>query len=263
MSIDAAPCNGTHLAPRIEHSAWLGWMEADPHPDLVAVSHGTNSPTGSAAVLSLVEEVARALDGITVHGAFVDVQQPRVEDLIASPTINPGNRATLIPLLLSAGTHASKDLGAAAALRAGTTVAAPLGPEASLAAVMHRRLLQAGWVPGEAVIMACAGTTDPVGVTDCRTMAQLLAGRLQVPVTVAYISVEEPRLEDALAYARSHNPGRRTVVASYLLAPGYFAQLAAKCAADVLSAPLLDSMKRPPKELVDIVVNRFHQSIKR
>lgn len=261
MTIDAAPRQLTQLAPRFQHSAWLGWVEADPYPDLVAVSHGTDSPSGRAAILSLVEQVARALDGITVHGAFVDVQEPRVEALLTSSTIGPEHRATLIPLLLSAGTHASKDLSAAAALRAGTTVAAPLGPDASIATLMHRRLLQAGWMPGEAVIMACAGTTDPQGIKNCRTMAQLLAGSVQVPVTVAYISAAEPRLADVLADARMLNPGARTVVASYLLAPGYFAQLAARRAPDVLGAPLLDPVQNPPKELVDIVVERYHQAI--
>lgn len=103
---------------------------------------------------------------------------------------------------------------------------------------MPRRPPQAGWVPGETVIMACAGTSDPAGVNDRRTMALLLAGRLQVPVAVAYISAEDPRLDDAFAYARSHSPGRRTVAASYRLEPGHFARLAAKCAADVLSGPL-------------------------
>lgn len=263
MSIEAAPRAHTPLSPRLEHSAWLGWVEADPSPDLVAVSHGTDSPSGRAAILALVNEVSKALDGIRVHGAFVDVQEPRVETLLVSPTLGTEHRAAIIPLLLSAGTHASKDLTAAAALRAGTTVAAPLGPDASIAALMHRRLAEAGWKPGEAVIMACAGTTDPQGIKDCRYMAQLLAGSLQVPVTVAYISAQEPRLEDALAYARTHNPGRRTVVASYLLAPGYFAHLAGRSAPDVLSAPLLDPTQSPPRELVDIVMSRYHQSTRR
>lgn len=110
------------------------------------------------------------------------------------------------------------------------------------------------------MIMACAGTSDPVGVNDRRTMALLPAGRLQVQVAVACVSAEDPLLDDALAYARSHSPGRRTVVAICRLAPGCFARLAAKCATDVPSGPPLNSTQRPPKELVDIVVTRYHQS---
>jgi hypothetical protein len=46
-------------------------------------------------------------------------------------------------------------------------------------------------------------------------------------------------------------------VATYLLAPGYFATLAASAGADVTSRPLLVDGERPPRELVDIVLRRF------
>lgn len=261
MSTTTLTRTGPRIAGTVEHSAWLGWMETAPSPDLVAVSHGTDDPAGREAVRALVDVVDLALPDITVHGAFVDVQDPRVDPLLQSGAIDPGQTAALVPLLLSAGTHASGDLAAASGGRTGTKVAAPLGPDASLASVLHRRLVEAGWVPGEAVVLACAGSTDPRGLADCHTMAQLLAGRLQVPVTPAFISAAEPRLPDVLATARALNPGRRTVVASYLLAPGYFANLAARTSPDVLSAPLLDPDQAPPRELVDIVIERYRDCI--
>lgn len=260
MSTTTLTRTGPRVAGNVEHSAWLGWMETAPSPDLVAVAHGTDDPAGRAAVRALVDVVDLALSGVRVHGAFVDVQEPRVAPLLHSGAIGPGRTAALVPLLLSAGTHASGDLAAAAGGLPGTKVAAPLGPDSTLAAVLHRRLVEAGWMPGEAVVLACAGSTDPRGLADCHTMARLLAGRLQVPVTPAFISAAEPRLPQVLAAARDLNPGRRTVVASYLLAPGYFANLAARCSADVLGAPLLDPNQAPPQELVDIVIERYMQS---
>ncbi|WP_411730859.1 sirohydrochlorin chelatase [Paeniglutamicibacter sp.] len=261
MSTTTLTRTGPRMAGTVEHSPWLGWMETAPSPDLVAVSHGTDDPAGRAAIRALVDVVDLALSDISVHAAFVDVQDPRVDPFLNSRAIDPGQAAALVPLLLSAGTHASGDLSRAAGGLPGTKVAAPLGPDASLAAVLHRRLVEAGWIPGEAVVLACAGSTDPRGLADCRTMAQLLAGRLQVPVTPAFISAAEPRLPDVLAAAGVLNPGRRSVVASYLLAPGYFANLAASCSPDVLSAPLLDPNQAPPRELVDIVIERYRQCI--
>ena len=49
----------------------------------------------------------------------------------------------------------------------------------------------------------------------------------------------------------------RVVVATYLLAPGYFAEVAAACGADVVTPPLLLPDEPPPAELVDIVVERY------
>lgn len=261
MSSATLTRTGARVAGTVEHPPWLGWLETAPSPDLVAVSHGTDSPAGRAAIRALVDVVDVALSDVSVHAAFVDVQEPRVGPFLRSGAIEPGQAAALVPLLLSAGTHASGDLAAAAGGHPGTEVAAPLGPDASLAAVLHRRLLEAGWIPGEAVVLACAGSADPRGLADCRAMAQLLAGRLQVPVTPAFISAAEPRLPDVLAAARALNPGRRTVVSSYLLAPGYFAGVAAASSPDVLSAPLLHPGQAPPRELVDLVIERYRQSI--
>jgi hypothetical protein len=62
---------------------------------------------------------------------------------------------------------------------------------------------------------------------------------------------------DAVAAARAENPGARVVVASYLLAPGFFADLAAKAGGDVTTAPLLVADEPAPAELVDVVVDRY------
>ncbi|MFF5792235.1 sirohydrochlorin chelatase [Paeniglutamicibacter sp. NPDC012692] len=251
-----------HAEPvAIDHTAWQGWAETLPETTLVAVSHGTGDPAGRAAVRGLVDAVDMALEAAAVHGTFVDVEHPRVGRFVLSDALGQNAAAALVPLLLSAGTHASGDLAEAAALRPGTRVGRPLGPASGLAVVLRRRLLEAGWVPGEAVILACAGSTDPAGVADCRTMAQLLAGHLQVPVTAAFISAAEPRLGDAINEARTRNPGGRTAVATYLLAPGYFAELVASCAPDLMGRPLLVAGENPPQELVDLVVKRYRQAI--
>lgn len=251
----------------LDHEAWQGWAEARPEPPLVAVSHGTNDPRGRAAILGLVERLTAIRGATPVHGAFVDVEHPRVDQLVASEVLaadgsDPGGTSgVLLPLLLSAGTHASSDLAAAAAQRPGMRVALPLGPATGLAIILRRRLLEAGWVPGEAVILACAGSTDSAGVTDCRTMAQLLAGYLHVPVTVAFISAAEPRLPAAINAARTQNPGVRTVVATYLLAPGYFADLVAASSPDLFSQPLLVPEQTPPRELVDLALKRYRDCL--
>jgi hypothetical protein len=42
-----------------------------------------------------------------------------------------------------------------------------------------------------------------------------------------------------------------------LLAPGYFADLAAAAGGDVTTEPLLISGRRPPGQLVELVVERY------
>lgn len=222
---------------------------------LVAVSHGTNDPAGQRAVSALVAQVRRVAD-VQVHQAFVDVQEPRVGSLLHG--LPEGNQpSVLVPLLISRGVHVDQDLTEAAVLRPATRVAAALGPHKLLAQVIEHRLVQAGWLPGEPVILAGAGTRLGQGTQDCHQAAALLAERLGVPVSVAFVAAAEPALGQAVATARDAAPQRRVVVASYLLAPGYFQSLIERCGAELVSGPLLAADEQVPRELVNLVLERF------
>jgi hypothetical protein len=47
------------------------------------------------------------------------------------------------------------------------------------------------------------------------------------------------------------------VVASYLLAPGTFAEMSRRAGADVVSGTILAEGQAPPSALVDVVVDRY------
>lgn len=245
------------LAPA-SNTAWGGWEPPVEATTLVAASHGTNSPAGQAAIAGLVAAVALARPGTRVEPAFVDVQQPDVGAVLRAA----GGRPRIVPLLLSAGFHTRHDLAGEAAAAPGTTLARALGPDPRLAAVLELRLREAGLRRGDRVILACAGSTDPQGVRDCRTTADLLASRLERPVEAAFVSAASPSLEEALGAAAARSARRwsragRVVVATYLLAPGHFAARVAGCGADVVSRPLLVPGEAVPSELVELVLERF------
>ncbi|QNO38793.1 cobalamin biosynthesis protein CbiX [Protaetiibacter sp. SSC-01] len=224
-------------------------------PALLAISHGTSSPSGAAAVSALVDAVTDASPGVAVAGGFVDVQQPDVPTVLGG--LPAGAQAVVVPLLLSAGYHVHVDLAQDAAAFDGVTVAGALGPDDRLVTLLGRRLAESGLRPDDAVVLAAAGSSDARAVADCAETALRLGDLLRRHVTVGYISAASPRLADAVAATRAAHPYCRVVVASYLLAPGYFADLAVAAGGDVTSAPLLASGARVPTELVDIVLDRY------
>lgn len=254
-------------------------------PALVAISHGTSSPDGSAAVRGLVKAVGARLmrgggmlPGAAGHAAsgaaalrlgHVDVEQPDVPATLAS--LPAGMPAVVVPLLLSAGYHVHVDLAEAVAAEGARAVelAAALGPDDRLARVLVRRLLEAEWRPGDVVVLAAAGSSDARAVADCAEMAERLARELGAPVSPGYLSAAEPTLEAAVqrAAAAAGAAGgaagaqRRVLVASYLLAPGYFQDLAVETAraagAAAVTEPLLRVGVLPPDELAELVVDRF------
>jgi NAD(P)H-dependent nitrite reductase small subunit len=223
---------------------------------LVAASHGTSDPAGQRAVAALVAAVRDARPDLDVLDAHVDVQQPDVPRAMAG--LDDRRSVAVVPLLLSAGYHVHVDLvEAAGAESREVVVAGALGPDPRLAAVLARRLDEAGLRPDDEIVLAAAGSTDPSAVEDCHEIGRMLAGELGRDVTVSFISAAEPRVASAVSARRAARPGARVVVASYLLAPGYFASLAAGAGADVTSAPLLVDGTPPPAELVDIVGELF------
>lgn len=226
-------------------------------PVLLAASHGTSDAIGQAAVAALVRAVAVAAPQLIVRASFVDVQQPDVPSAIQRlPRTLP---VVVVPLLLSAGFHVHVDLADAARAAAPrpVTVAGALGPDPRLTVILAERLHRAGLRPGDQVVLAAAGSSESAAVEDCRAVGRQLAERLGQRVTVGFLSAASPRLADAVAEVRASAAGARVVVASYLLAPGYFAGLANTAGADLVSAPLLAEGEQPPTALVEVIIDRY------
>jgi sirohydrochlorin ferrochelatase len=225
-------------------------------PALIAISHGTSSPEGQAAVSALVQAVAEALPEVHVRLGHVDVQQP---DVAASlDALAADEPAVIVPLLLSAGYHVRVDLREQSAGHAGVAISAALGPDPRLVDVLVSRLTALEPGPEDAIVLAVAGSSDDRANEDCRVTARMLSERLGRAVSVGFLAAVEPRLGPAVAAARTGD--RRVVVANYLLAPGYFHDLAVRLAGgSPVARPLLDD--DPPAEpLVELVVDRYRAS---
>ncbi|MCE4027002.1 cobalamin biosynthesis protein CbiX [Microbacterium sp. Au-Mic1] len=224
-----------------------------PRPALLAVSHGTSDAAGAAAIALLVRRVAERLPDVAVHSGFVDVQQPDAPTALAAVE----GPVVVVPLLLSQGFHVRVDLGRAVSERSDAVVTDPLGPDPRLAKVLALRLADAdaaahpGGGTDRPVVLAVAGSRDPRSLPDAEAMAALLSEDLGRAVVPAYLAAREP----SLTAARELHPD--AAVATYLLAHGYFFDVAERVAGSaLLTEPLLDDGE-PPAPLVDLVVDRY------
>lgn len=163
---------------------------------VIACAHGTHDAAGRVVIDGLRADLAALLDaegpGAQVHEAYVDVQSPSLDEVVAA--LPPGEPAVIVPLLLSLGHHVHHDIHHAAAARPDTIAAAPLAGagddvEPRLVAVLAERVAQA--VPaGEAatseVILAAAGTRAADGQAQVHALAAALARATGLPVTAAF-----------------------------------------------------------------------------
>ncbi|WP_448630019.1 sirohydrochlorin chelatase [Cellulomonas soli] len=237
-------------------------------PVLVGCSHGTDDPAGRDAIASILADVRELRPGLDVREAFVDVQQPEVADVVggalasahaaggAGQSLGDGpSGVVVVPLLLSVGYHTGVDIADAVA-RPGAAAAVPLGPDERLVAILADRLAQAGLRDDDGVVMAAAGSSVAAAAAAVEAVAEGLSARLRRPVTVGYGAGAHPRVPVAVEQVRSAlPPGGRVVVASYLLAPGFFHDRVREAGADVVAAPLA-----PDRRLALIVLDRYERA---
>jgi sirohydrochlorin ferrochelatase len=250
-------------------------------PPLVAAAHGSKDPRAAATIADLLSVVrARASQpGLDARLAFLDhcvPSLPRVLSALAGGGPGGADEAgmtdvVLVPLLLTAAYHSKTDIpaqvAAASSRLPGLRVhqANPLGPHPLLLSALERRLAEAHAKPASraetSVVLAAAGTSDPAANATIATLAARweAAGGWR-RVMPAFASASGPTPADAVRTLRQASGGGPVVVASYVLAPGYFADKiriqACQAGATAVSAPL-----GPAQEVAEVILERYLSAI--
>jgi sirohydrochlorin ferrochelatase len=257
-----------------------------PRRALVVVAHGSADPRAAAAIDELMPLVARrayerGLSMPDLRVAYLGHAAPSVPQVMR--TFGPDGRVTVLPLLLTAAYHSKTDLPRVLA-RVGTgvrvTYGEPLGPHPLLLRALERRLVEADPVALEArghtgVVLAAAGSSDPeANATIAHLAAQWQAQAGWFAVRPAYASPAAAGGQGSPAAAGGQGspaaPGqavrelrragaRRVLVASYLLAPGVFADRIRDASLAAGAAATSAALGASP-ELADVVVDRYQEA---
>lgn len=197
---------------------------------LVLAAHGSADPRFSDVVDRVAALVAAARPALDVRIGYLDhgVSVESVTD----------ETCVVVPLLLTSGFHVRSDLPR----RAAGVIAQPVGPDRRLVTVLVQRLHEAGWAREEPLVLAATGSADPKALAEVHQTARDLGEELGLDVPAAFVSEGSPRLSEVDVGA----------AASYLLAPGRFADAVAASAASIVSAPL-----GPHPLIAEIVLDRY------
>jgi sirohydrochlorin ferrochelatase len=176
--------------------------------------------------------------------------------------------AVVLPLLLTAAYHSKTDIPRVLTdvrsrhPRLGLRYGDPLGPHPLLIDALERRLDAAGTAIGDpdtAVVLVAAGSSDPGANGVIARLARGWRRRGWYDVVPAYASAASPCPGDAVRALRAAG-APRVAVASYFLAPGYFADKvrdeSLRAGADVVS-PVLGAAP----ELAGLVLRRYDEAL--
>jgi sirohydrochlorin ferrochelatase len=246
-----------------------------PEQVLIAVAHGSRDPRAAATIRELMAITAeRAAERASQHGvsppvlraAYLGHAAPSLPQVLS--TIEPRTDVAVLPLLLTAAYHSKTDVPRVLAdrqvRRLRVSYGAPLGPHPLLLRALERRLAEADPAALEApdrtgVVLAAAGSSDPeANATIARLAARWQARTGWFAVRAAYASAAGPT--PAAAVTGLHRAGAsRVVVASYLLAPGLFADRILRAGLGA-SAAAVSPVLGASAEVADVLLDRYEEA---
>ena len=220
-------------------------------PALVALAHGSRDPRSAATITALVDEVRAMRPDLRVEAAFLELSKPSFQTVVNKLVRAGHDEIVVVPLLLTEAYHAKVDVPGAVAeamarhegLKIRTS--SILGLEACFLEVLDVRMreaLRAARIRElDALVLAAAGSSDPLANQAVARLARVWGTRHKLPVVAAYASASPPATGEAVRAFRGE--GRRHIaVASLFLAPGFLpdraAELALEAGAVAVSEPL-------------------------
>jgi sirohydrochlorin ferrochelatase len=220
-------------------------------PALVALAHGSRDPRSAETIKALVDGVRAMRPDLRIEPAFLDLCKPGFQTVVDRLVRAGFDEIVVVPLLLSEAYHARVDVPTAVAeatarhenvqIRA-TKI---LGLEPVFLDVLDRRMREALCTARcrelDALVLAAAGSSDPLANQLVTRLARQWGARHRLPTVAAYASASPPATGEAVRRFRAE--GRRHVaVGSLFLAPGNLpdraAELALEAGAVAVSAPL-------------------------
>ena len=220
-------------------------------PALITLAHGSRDPRSAATIKALVGEVRAMRSDLRIEAAFLELARPGFQAVVDRLVKAGHDEIVVVPLLLSDAYHANVDvpnaIAEASERHPGLQVRATriLGLETAFLEVLDRRLRdalsRARVRELDGLVLAAAGSSDPLANQAMARLARVWGSRHKLPVTAAFASAAPPATGEAVRALRSEGK-RHVAVASMFLAPGFLpdraAELALEAGAVAVSEPL-------------------------
>lgn len=234
-------------------------------PALVALAHGSRDPRSARTVRELVSEVRAMRPDLRIETAFLELSRPDFHTVVDRLVRSGVEEIVVVPLLLTEAYHARVDVpsavGEALARHEGLKIRVTqvLGLGQVFLDVLDKRVRESLVDPRvrelDGLVLAAAGTTDPLAMQSIQRLARLWGQRHRLPVVPAYASASPPATGEAVRALRAQ--GRRHIaVGSLFLAPGLLYDRAAELALEAGAVAVAQPFGADP-DVARVVLARY------
>src|SRR3546814_132068 len=234
-------------------------------PALIALAHGSRDPRSAETITALVAEVRKMRPDLRIETAFLELSKPSFGSVVTKLVRAGYDEIVVVPLLLSDAYHAKVDVPTAIAEQTskheGLQIRATdiLGLEPAFLEILDLRLREALKTARvrelDALVLAAAGSTDPLANQAVARLARLWGTHHKLPVKAAFATATPPATGEAVRAFRGE--GRRHIaVASFFLAPGFLPDRATELALEAGAVAVADPMGAHP-ELARTILPRY------
>ncbi|MFI6212896.1 sirohydrochlorin chelatase [Nocardia brasiliensis] len=213
-------------------------------PALIAVAHGSRDPRSAATMAAVVADLAAARPEYDVRLAFLDLNAPSVEHVVAAVAAAGHTHAVVTPLLLGSAFHARVDLpGLLATARTRhpqlrLTQADVLGRDARLIGALRDRVLERRTASSRlGIAVAAVGSSSAAANALTAEVARRLAARTGQLTEICFATTE-PTVGQAISRLRARG-AEEIMVAPWFLAPGLLTDRLVAAAPDVVHADVI------------------------
>ncbi|MGV9794248.1 sirohydrochlorin chelatase [Gordonia sp. NPDC003422] len=222
---------------------------------LVLVAHGSRDPRFADTARRVRAAVADRLPGVRVRLSYLDLNEPRVEEVLASS----GPAPVVVPLLLAAGYHSKTDLPAIIGEhRPGARQTDVIGSR-TMTSVLEQRLREAGMSRRDGVILCAVGSSDPTADRHVRRRAIELSTRLHRPVETVFATKLGPNQRALHTAVRRLRAGGacRIALSPYFLSAGLLTERVERALDTIVSDAVVAGPLGTHVDVVDAVVSLY------
>lgn len=214
---------------------------------VVYIGHGSRKHEGNEQFIHFIKSVIKEVSIKKQEYAFLELVAPSIQQTMEKIILEGAQNVLVVPVLLFAAGHYKLDIPEELGIisnrypHVNFTTTEPFGVHENMIQLVQKRVKNVQGKSDIAILLVGRGSSDPEPIQKLKEIGQSVNRLVNVPVYTAFLTVGEPRLEDAINYLDGKY--QHIYVMPYLLFTGLLLERIKRRIKDYNNFYLCDTLK--------------------